>query len=196
MLYILPLTPDNDKTLEVTSTGRAASSYNAHIRWPGDPMSAVFITVNGKEHPVTASLDQHLLWVLREDLHLTGTKYGCGEGQCGACTVLIDGKALRSCITPLSSVVGRQVLTIEGLERDGALHPVQQAFLEEEAFQCGYCTPGMILSAASLLDSKANPSDEEIIQAMNGNICRCGTYPRIVAAIRRAAHHATKRTPA
>jgi aerobic-type carbon monoxide dehydrogenase small subunit (CoxS/CutS family) len=128
-----------------------------------------------------------LLYVLRDRLNLTGTKYGCGEGQCGACTVLIDGRPTRSCQMHASAVSGRKITTIEGLESDGKLHPMQQAFLDEEAFQCSYCTPGMVLSAVGLLKANPNPSDEEIIRGMNGNICRCGTYPRIVAAIRRAA---------
>ena len=128
-----------------------------------------------------------LLYVLRDRLNLTGTKYGCGEGQCGACTVLIDGRPTRSCQMHATAVSGRKITTIEGLEGDGKLHPVQQAFLDEEAFQCSYCTPGMILSAVGLLKTNPKPSDEEIIRGMNGNICRCGTYPRIVAAIRRAA---------
>jgi aerobic-type carbon monoxide dehydrogenase small subunit (CoxS/CutS family) len=128
-----------------------------------------------------------LLYVLRDRLNLTGTKYGCGEGQCGACTVLIDGRPTRSCQMHARAVSGRKITTIEGLESDGKLHPVQQAFVDEEAFQCSYCTPGMILSAVGLLNANPKPSDEEIIRGMNGNICRCGTYPRIVAAIRRAA---------
>jgi aerobic-type carbon monoxide dehydrogenase small subunit (CoxS/CutS family) len=125
--------------------------------------------------------------VLRDRLQLTGTKYGCGEGQCGACTVLLDGHAVRSCRVELSAAVGKQVRTIEGLERDGRLHPVQAAFLEAEAFQCGYCTPGMIVAAVALLDSEPNPSPEQIATRLSGNLCRCGTYPRIVAAVRLAA---------
>lgn len=155
-------------------------------------MQAAVLTINGKQYRFTAPSEQRLLWILRETLGLTGTKYGCGEGQCGACTVLLDGKPVRSCLTPLSSAIGKQVATIEGLERDGALHPVQQAFLQEEALQCGYCTSGMILSAVALLNSKPNPTDDEITHAMNGNICRCGTYPRIVAAIRQAAQRKSK----
>lgn len=150
-------------------------------------MREIVLNVNGAEHRVPAAEDEMLLYVLRDQLNLTGTKYGCGEGQCGACTVLIDGRATRSCQMHATAVSGRKITTIEGLESDGKLHPVQQAFLEEEAFQCSYCTPGMILSAVGLLKANPKPSDEEIIRGMNGNICRCGTYPRIVAAIRRAA---------
>jgi len=128
----------------------------------------------------------------RDHLQLTGTKYGCGEGQCGACTVLLDGKAVRSCLTPISAAAGKKIITIEGLEQNGALHAVQQAFLREEAFQCAYCTSGMILSAVALLSSNKNPSEAEILHAMNGNICRCGTYPRIVAAVRGAAQATQK----
>jgi len=128
-----------------------------------------------------------LLWVLREQLDLTGTKYGCGEGQCGACTVLIDGRAHRSCMTPIATLAGKAIVTIEGLATEERLHPVQQAFLDEGAMQCAYCTPGMIMSAVSLLNNKPNPSEAEIVQGMQGNICRCGTHPRIVAAIRKAS---------
>ena len=150
------------------------------------------LMVNGKEQQVSAPPDEPLLWVLREKLDLTGTKYGCGEGQCGACTVLLDGKAVRSCLTPFSATSGKKIVTIEGLERNGALHPVQQAFLAEEALQCGYCTSGMILSAVALLEKSPQPSDDEIVRSMNGNICRCGTYPHIVAAVRQAAHATQK----
>ena len=150
------------------------------------------LMVNGKEQQVSAPPDEPLLWVLREKLDLTGTKYGCGEGQCGACTVLLDGKAVRSCLTAFSAASGKKIVTIEGLERNGALHPVQQAFLAEEALQCGYCTSGMILSAVALLEKSPQPSDDEIVRSMNGNICRCGTYPHIVAAVRQAAHATQK----
>ena len=150
------------------------------------------LMVNGKEQQVSAPPDEPLLWVLRERLELTGTKYGCGEGQCGACTVLLDGKAVRSCLMPFSAASGKKIVTIEGLERNGALHPVQQAFLAEEAMQCGYCTSGMILSAVALLEKSPQPSDDEIVHSMNGNICRCGTYPHIVAAVRQAAHGTQK----
>ncbi len=125
--------------------------------------------------------------MLRDRLQLTGTKYGCGEGQCGACTVLLDGRAVRSCRVGLPEAAGRQVTTIEGLERHGRLHPVQEAFLEAEAFQCGYCTPGMILAAVALLEAQPNPSPEEVATRLVGNVCRCGTYPRIVAAVQAAA---------
>jgi aerobic-type carbon monoxide dehydrogenase small subunit (CoxS/CutS family) len=150
-------------------------------------MDAIAVVVNGKQYHVMAPPDMPLLLVLREHLQLTGTHYGCGEGQCGACTVLLEGSAVRSCLTPLSAAAGKKIVTIEGLPHNGVLHPLQQAFLSEEALQCGYCTSGMILSAVALLKDKKNPSDSEIIRAMNGNICRCGTYSRIVAAIRRAA---------
>jgi nicotinate dehydrogenase subunit A len=145
------------------------------------------LLINAQALRVDAEPNDTLLSVLREQLGLTGSKYGCGEGQCGACTVLIDGKAHRSCITPVSSVANKSVITIEGLARGQHLHPVQQAFLDEDAMQCAYCTSGMIMSAVSLLNNKRNPSDEEILQFMQGNICRCGTYPRIVSAIRKAA---------
>jgi aerobic-type carbon monoxide dehydrogenase small subunit (CoxS/CutS family) len=128
-----------------------------------------------------------LLFVLRDHLDLTGTKYGCGEGQCGACTVLIDGKARRSCITRLADVAQRQITTIEGLAKGDQLHPVQQAFLDEAAMQCAYCTSGMIMSAVSLLSARQELSTVEISRSMEGNVCRCGTYTRIVAAIQKAA---------
>ncbi len=144
------------------------------------------LVVNGARVEVQAEPGENLLWVLREKLGLTGAKYGCGEGQCGACTVLVEGRPRRSCITPLSQVEDRKIVTIEGLAKEDALHPVQQAFLEADALQCGYCTPGMILSALALLESNPNPGDEDILDAMEGNICRCGTYPRIKAAIQKA----------
>jgi aerobic-type carbon monoxide dehydrogenase small subunit (CoxS/CutS family) len=144
--------------------------------------------INGRRQRVETDPAKSLLAVLREDLDLTGSKYGCGEGQCGACTVLLDGRAVRSCITPVGSVGTRPIVTIEGLEREGRLHPVQQAFLTENAMQCGYCTAGMIMNAMSLLNRQSNPGDDDIVRAMDGNICRCGTYSRIVAAVRRAAH--------
>lgn len=147
------------------------------------------LEINGTRRAVNASPERSLLSVLRDDLDLTGAKYGCGEGQCGACTVLLDGQAMRSCITHVSEAVGKRITTVEGLERDGRLHPLQEAFLETGAMQCGYCTPGMILNGVSLLGGNASPTDAEIVHAMQGNICRCGTYPRIVAAVRMAALH-------
>jgi len=148
---------------------------------------AIVLVVNGKSHTVDVAPNQSLLSVLRNNLELTGTKYGCGEGQCGACTVLLDGKPVRSCLTGAGSVAGKRITTIEGLEQNGALHPVQEGFLHEEAFQCGYCTPGMIMTAVALLQETPRPDDQAIAQRMNGNVCRCGTYPRIVAAVRMAS---------
>ena len=145
------------------------------------------LKVNGKVLRVEVDSSASLLSVLREELNLTGSKYGCGEGQCGACTVLIDGVSRRSCITPVGSVTGKEIATIEGLAKGEELHPLQQAFLEEEAMQCAYCTSGMIMSAVSLLHAKSNPSEADIIQHMQGNICRCGAHPRIIAAIQKAA---------
>jgi len=150
-------------------------------------MSHYVLNVNGAQHGVDAPGEESLLFVLRNHLNLTGTKYGCGEGQCGACTVLLDGKPARSCRTSVRVAEGKAITTIEGLERDGQLHGVQRAFLNQEAFQCGYCTSGMILSAVALLQVNPSPNDQEIVRFMDGNICRCGTYPRIVAAIREAA---------
>ena len=145
------------------------------------------LTVNGRSCAIEADADISLLSVLRDQLDLTGSKYGCGEGQCGACTVLIDGSARRSCITPVGAVGQKQITTIEGLAQGDHLHPLQQAFLEETAMQCAYCTSGMIMTAVSLLRSNPNPSAADISHALEGNICRCGTHPRIVAAIQRAA---------
>jgi aerobic-type carbon monoxide dehydrogenase small subunit (CoxS/CutS family) len=150
-------------------------------------MPAITLNVNGKEHKTESVSGESLLSVLRNRLGLTGTKYGCGEGQCGACTVLIRGKAIRSCRVSADSVSQQPIVTIEGLAPNGQLHPVQQAFLDEEAFQCGYCTSGMIMSACSVLNSNPSADDEDILQLMEGNVCRCGTYPRVVAAIHRAA---------
>ncbi len=143
--------------------------------------------VNGSTYSIDVDQEISLLTVLREQLDLTGSKYGCGEGQCGACTVLIDGNPRRSCITPVSAATQKQITTIEGLARNGRLHPLQEAFLQEGAMQCAYCTSGMIMAAVALLHSNPDPSEGAISQFMQGNICRCGTYPRIVAAIRRAA---------
>lgn len=145
------------------------------------------LLVNGKSQKVDADSQSPLLWVLREQLDLTGTKYGCGEGQCGACTVLVEGTPRRSCLTPVGEVEGKPITTIEGLAKDGRLHPLQEAFLAEEAMQCAYCTSGMIMSAAGLLRTDVKPSVEKIIDALDGNICRCGAHPRIIAAVQRAA---------
>ena len=150
-------------------------------------MSAIVLIVNDQERRVDAPPQESLLSVLRNRLDLTGTKYGCGEGQCGACTVLLDGTPVRSCLTSLSAATQKKITTVEGLERSGKLHPVQEAFLAEEAFQCGYCTSGMIMSAVALLSANPSPNETQIKRAMNGNICRCGTYPRVIAAVRRAA---------
>jgi aerobic-type carbon monoxide dehydrogenase small subunit (CoxS/CutS family) len=143
--------------------------------------------INGTMHRVEADPASSLLSVLRDDLDLTGAHYGCGEGQCGACTVLIDGQPTRSCITPLAAVGKKSVTTVEGLEHDGKLHAVQQAFLDADALQCGYCTSGMIMSAVGLLHKHPAPTDAEIVSGMNGNVCRCGTYRRIMKAIHAAA---------
>jgi aerobic-type carbon monoxide dehydrogenase small subunit (CoxS/CutS family) len=145
------------------------------------------INVNGTRRRVNAGPERSLLSVLRDDLDLTGAKYGCGEGQCGACTVLLDGSPVRSCMTRVVDTAGKAITTIEGLERNGRLHPLQEAFLETGAMQCGYCTTGMILSGVALLQRTTSPTDAEIVHGMQGNICRCGTYPRIVAAVRMAA---------
>jgi nicotinate dehydrogenase subunit A len=145
------------------------------------------LTVNGRRHRVDADAERTLLSVLREDLSLTGSKYGCGEGQCGACTVLLDGNPVKSCQTKAASVASRPVVTIEGLARGDTLHPLQQAFIDEQAMQCGYCTSGMIMAGVALLERTPSPSTDDIVRAMNGNVCRCGTYPEIVAAIKRAA---------
>ncbi len=150
------------------------------------------LQVNGKRLPVEADEATPLLVVLREQLGLTGAKYGCGEGQCGACTVLVDGNPRRSCSTPVGRAAGHAITTIEGLATNGRLHPLQQAFLDAAAFQCGYCTSGMIVTASALLRVNPRPSDEEIRRFMNGNICRCGTYPRIIEAIHRAAEATEK----
>ena len=145
------------------------------------------LNVNGAKKPVDADAERSLLSVLRDDLGLTGAKYGCGEGECGACTVLIDGRMARSCSTRAGAAVGMQLRTIEGLAQGDKLHPVQEAFLACGALQCGYCTPGMIVSAVGLLETKPQPTRDEIVSGMNGNICRCGTYTRIVAAVEKAA---------
>jgi len=147
----------------------------------------ISLKVNGKEYSIDVDPETSLLSVLRDELGLTGAKYGCGEGQCGACTVLVSGVARRSCQMPLSAAAGKAITTIEGLEQNGRLHPVQQAFLDVGAFQCAYCTSGMIMSGVALLRQNPNPTSVEIIQSLQGNICRCGAHPRIMDAIRRAA---------
>ncbi len=150
-------------------------------------MAAIRLAINGKDYSVDTDPQTSLLSVLREDLDLTGSKYGCGEGMCGACTVLIDGKAQRSCITRVGSVAGKQITTIEGLANGDQLHPVQQAFLDAGAMQCAYCTSGMIMSAVALLKKNPAPNEREIVDFMDGNVCRCGTYSRIVNAIQKAS---------
>jgi aerobic-type carbon monoxide dehydrogenase small subunit (CoxS/CutS family) len=144
------------------------------------------LDINGVRRFVQSDPERPLLYVLRDELDLTGTKYGCGEGQCGACTVLLDALPVRSCRTPLRSAQGKKVTTIEGLEQNGKLHPVQEAFIEVDVMQCGYCNSGMIMSAAALLKRNSSPTDSDIQNALQGNICRCGTYPRIVEAVRMA----------
>lgn len=146
------------------------------------------LLVNDKKHAVEAHAGESLLSVLRDRLDLTGSKYGCGEGSCGACTVLVNGTAVRSCIFPASSAIGKEITTIEGLAKNGSLHPVQQAFMKVDVFQCAYCAPGMVMSAVSLLEKHPKPSRQDIVRAMQGNICRCGTYPRVVKAIEEAAN--------
>ncbi len=151
-------------------------------------MTAVIrFLLNGRPTEITVEPDRMLLWALRSDLELTGTKYGCGQAHCGACTVLVDDQAVDSCHHPVGAVEGRSVVTIEGLARDGRLHPVQEAFVEHDALQCGYCTPGMILGAVGLLNRNPDPTPEEIIQGMEGHLCRCGTHGRVIDAIRTAA---------
>ena len=145
------------------------------------------LSINGSRFPVDADSETSLLTVLRDQLDLTGSKYGCGEGLCGACTVLIDGFPRRSCITKVGTAVTKEITTIEGLQKNGRLHPVQQAFLDAGALQCGYCTSGMIVTASALLKSKPDPTEQDIIRFMDGNICRCGTYRRIISAIQQAA---------
>ena len=145
------------------------------------------LVVNGRRQRVDVAPDRTLLSVLREELALTGSKYGCGEGECGACTVLLGGRAVRSCRTPVAKAAEARVTTIEGLERNGMLHPLQAAFIEDNAMQCGYCTAGMIMAGVALLESTPSPTNDDIVRAMNGNVCRCGAYPQIVAAIQRAS---------
>jgi nicotinate dehydrogenase subunit A len=150
-------------------------------------MALLELQINGVSRRVDVDPERSLLSVLRDELDLTGSKYGCGEGQCGACTVLVDDRPTRSCLTKVASVAGHPLITIEGLERSGQLHPVQKAFAEADAMQCGYCTPGMIMESVALLRRRADPTAPEIAHALEGHICRCGTYDRIVRAVRRAA---------
>jgi aerobic-type carbon monoxide dehydrogenase small subunit (CoxS/CutS family) len=152
-----------------------------------DTTSSIELLVNGKTHTVDVYPDTPLLWVLRDDLDLTGTKYGCGEGQCGACTVLIAGVPRRSCQTQVGSVAGKPITTIEGLAQDGRLTALQNAFIEKDAMQCAYCTSGFLVSSTALLRTNPHPSAQEVAQFLQGNICRCGTHTRIIAAVRRAA---------
>jgi isoquinoline 1-oxidoreductase subunit alpha len=150
-------------------------------------MASINLNINGKQLTVDVDPKTPVLWVLRDHLNLVGTKFGCGMAQCGACTIHLEGNAMRSCVLPVSSVENKEIVTIEGLSENGD-HPVQKAWLEHDVAQCGYCQAGQIMSAAALLKSKANPTDEEIENAMNGNICRCATYLRIKAAIKTAAN--------
>jgi len=147
----------------------------------------ISFTLNGKPARVMVDDERMLLWVLRHDLGLTGTKFGCGAAQCGACTVIVDMQAVRSCVLPMKEVAGKQVLTIEGLSQGDRLHPIQEAFLKHDAFQCGYCTPGMILNAQALLMRTPRPTREQILKEMDGNLCRCGAHTRIVDAIQEVA---------
>ena len=149
--------------------------------------SSITFTVNGESRRVTTDPERPLLDVLREDLGLTGTKYGCGEGHCRACTVLVDGSPVTSCHTPVSQVAGREILTIEGLAGEGALHPVQEAFIERQALQCGYCVPGMVLTAVAFLKTRSRPTLTEVADCFSGNLCRCCNYPNILAAVDLAA---------
>ena len=146
------------------------------------------LLINEKKYTVEVEPTESLLSVLRDRLDLTGSKYGCGEGSCGACTILVDGNATRSCILPAGNAAGKQITTIEGLAKNGNLHPVQKAFLKVDVFQCAYCAPGMIMSAVSLLKKNGKPTEDDIVQSMQGNVCRCGTHPRIVKAIQQAAN--------
>jgi aerobic-type carbon monoxide dehydrogenase small subunit (CoxS/CutS family) len=150
-------------------------------------MPAIVLLVNGTRRTLDVPPGTPLLTALRDHLDLTGAKFGCGEGSCGACTVLVGGRPVRSCITPLSAVAGRSITTIEGLEKDGKLHPVQEAFLETGAYQCGFCTPAMILSVVALLEENPDPTPAEIRKGLDSNVCRCGVYPGIVEAVRKAA---------
>jgi aerobic-type carbon monoxide dehydrogenase small subunit (CoxS/CutS family) len=149
--------------------------------------ASISFELNGRPVRIETDPNRRLLWVLRADLGLTGAKYGCGNGACGACTVLVDGVAVRSCLATIDEVKDRKVITIEGLAQDGKLHPVQQAFLDQDALQCGFCTPGMILNAYSLLLANPSPTEADVIEGMDGNLCRCGAHPRIVRAVLAAA---------
>jgi aerobic-type carbon monoxide dehydrogenase small subunit (CoxS/CutS family) len=151
-------------------------------------MATYTLRINGRTDEIEGEPGDSLLSVLRYELGLTGSKFGCGEGHCGACTVLIDNQAARSCVTRLAAAAGKAITTIEGLADGDRLHPVQQAFLEAEAFQCGYCTPGMVMATIALLRNNANPTEQDIARVMDRNVCRCGTYPRILAAIKSAAN--------
>ncbi len=150
-------------------------------------MATIKFTVNGKARSVDTDPERPLLEVLREDLFLTGTKFGCGEGECGACTVLVDNRPVLSCVMPVSGAQGSKIVTIEGLSDGVTLHPVQQAFIEEDGMQCGYCTPGMVMGAVALLAAHPKPTDAQIVEGLNGHLCRCSGYHRIVAAVHRAA---------
>jgi aerobic carbon-monoxide dehydrogenase small subunit len=154
--------------------------------------ATITLTVNGKKRTVTTHRGRSLLDVLREDMQLTGTKYGCGEGRCGACTVLLDGRNIHSCRVPAVDADQKSIITIEGLAEGDKLHPVQEAFLAEGAMQCGYCTPGMVLTAVALLREHPHPTDEQVLEWMNGNLCRCNGYPKILRAVHRAAGQATE----
>jgi aerobic-type carbon monoxide dehydrogenase small subunit (CoxS/CutS family) len=173
-------------SLEIATLGAVQSGFPWTSGAGGSSMAATKLHVNGTSHALDLDPDRSLLFVLRDELGLTGCKYGCGEGECGACTVLLDGRAVRSCITTVGECADKQLMTIEGLEQNGQLHPLQTALMACDALQCGYCTPGMVMSGVALLKSKPKPTDEEIFHAMNGNICRCGTYHRIVQAIHQA----------
>lgn len=155
-------------------------------------MEKYVLKINGTDRAVAASPDESLLSVLRDRLDLTGTKYGCGEGECAACTVLLDGKPVHSCLTPVSAAAKTYITTIEGLGKNGTLSPMQQAFVDEGAFQCGYCASGMVLSATALLRETPHPTEDQIVAFMNGNVCRCGVYPRIIAAVQRASQSPAK----
>ena len=155
-------------------------------------MPEYVLSVNGRDHRVQGEAADSLLTVLRDDLGLTGSKFGCGEGYCGACTILLDGQTTRSCVTRLGAVGARPITTIDGISATGKLHPVQQAFIDAEAFQCGYCTPGMVMAVIGLLQTTPNPTDADISRVLDRNVCRCGTFPRIVKAV----HDATKKMKA